>query len=64
MNLNEHALKIEQATLSVSILPSLPSAHSPVSCRQTIAEGKTITGDLGGKASTKQFTDAIVAKLT
>ncbi|KAH7105524.1 hypothetical protein BKA62DRAFT_689947 [Auriculariales sp. MPI-PUGE-AT-0066] len=29
----------------------------------TIAEGKTITGDLGGKASTKQFTDAIIAKL-
>ncbi|KAH8929941.1 hypothetical protein BT69DRAFT_1235424 [Atractiella rhizophila] len=29
----------------------------------TIAEGKSITGDLGGKASTKQFTDAIIAKL-
>jgi isocitrate dehydrogenase (NAD+) len=29
----------------------------------TIAEGKMITGDLGGKASTKQFTDAIIAKL-
>jgi hypothetical protein len=30
---------------------------------QTIAEGKTITGDLGGKASTKEYTAAIVAKL-
>jgi len=30
---------------------------------QTIAEGKTITGDLGGKATTKQFTDAIVKHL-
>ena len=30
---------------------------------QTIAEGKMITGDLGGKASTKQYTDAIIQKL-
>jgi isocitrate dehydrogenase (NAD+) len=30
---------------------------------QTIADGKTITGDLGGKASTKEFTDAIVKRL-
>jgi len=29
----------------------------------TIAEGKTITGDLGGKASTEEYTAAIVAKL-
>lgn len=29
----------------------------------TIAEGKTITGDLGGKASTKEYTDAIIQKL-
>ncbi|KIJ56791.1 hypothetical protein M422DRAFT_218464 [Sphaerobolus stellatus SS14] len=29
----------------------------------TIAEGKTITGDLGGKATTQQFTDAIVKRL-
>ncbi|KAH7914174.1 mitochondrial NAD-dependent isocitrate dehydrogenase subunit 2 precursor [Hygrophoropsis aurantiaca] len=46
MDLNEHAVKIEDATLS------------------TIAEGKTITGDLGGKASTKEYTNAIIAKLT
>ena len=30
----------------------------------TIAEGKSITGDLGGKASTKEYTDAIVKKLS
>ncbi|EKM59879.1 uncharacterized protein PHACADRAFT_170477 [Phanerochaete carnosa HHB-10118-sp] len=30
----------------------------------TIAEGKTITGDLGGKASTKEYTDAIVKRLS
>jgi isocitrate dehydrogenase (NAD+) len=30
---------------------------------QTIAEGKTITGDLGGKATTKEYTAAIIEKL-
>jgi isocitrate dehydrogenase (NAD+) len=29
----------------------------------TIREGKTVTRDLGGSASTDQFTDAIIAKL-
>ncbi|ORY26509.1 isocitrate dehydrogenase [Naematelia encephala] len=29
----------------------------------TIAEGKHITGDLGGKASTKEYTEAILSKL-
>ena len=29
----------------------------------TIAEGKSITRDLGGKAGTKEYTDAILAKL-
>ncbi|MEO8621931.1 MAG: isocitrate/isopropylmalate family dehydrogenase [bacterium] len=29
----------------------------------TIREGKTITGDLGGTATTDQFTDAIIARL-
>ncbi|CAE7083845.1 unnamed protein product [Rhizoctonia solani] len=29
----------------------------------TIAEGKTITGDLGGKATTKEFTQTIINKL-
>jgi len=30
---------------------------------QTIAEGKTITGDLGGNASTSEYTTAIIQKL-
>ncbi|GHJ88317.1 hypothetical protein NliqN6_4719 [Naganishia liquefaciens] len=30
----------------------------------TIAEGKHITGDLGGKASTQEFTDRIISKFT
>ncbi|KEZ41048.1 Isocitrate dehydrogenase (NAD(+)) [Scedosporium apiospermum] len=29
----------------------------------TLAEGKSLTGDLGGKASTSQYADAIIAKL-
>ena len=29
----------------------------------TIAEGKHITGDLGGKASTSEFTNRIISKL-
>jgi isocitrate/isopropylmalate dehydrogenase len=31
--------------------------------RKTIAEGKATTGDLGGKASTQEYTAAIVGKL-
>ncbi|RPA85956.1 isocitrate dehydrogenase [Ascobolus immersus RN42] len=30
---------------------------------QTLAEGKALTGDLGGKASTTQYTDAIISNL-
>jgi isocitrate dehydrogenase (NAD+) len=30
---------------------------------ETIKEGKSLTGDLGGKASTDQYTDAVIAKL-
>ncbi|KZS97961.1 hypothetical protein SISNIDRAFT_449574 [Sistotremastrum niveocremeum HHB9708] len=39
------------------------SAQIEKAALSTIAEGKTITGDLGGKASTTEFTDAIIAKL-
>jgi isocitrate dehydrogenase (NAD+) len=30
---------------------------------ETIREGKTVTRDLGGTATTDQFTDAIIARL-
>lgn len=30
---------------------------------QTVAEGKTLTGDLGGKATTDDYTNAIIEKL-
>ncbi|KAH8914619.1 Isocitrate/Isopropylmalate dehydrogenase-like protein [Atractiella rhizophila] len=77
MRLYEHADRIEKAALGVSspslFLHRLSSFFSQRGRRtvisnlgngvQTIAEGKSITGDLGGKASTKQFTDAIIAKL-
>jgi len=33
------------------------------SLEQTIREGKTVTRDLGGTATTDQFTDAVIAKL-
>ena len=31
--------------------------------RNVVAEGKSVTGDLGGSASTQQFTDAVIASL-
>ncbi len=63
MNLNPYADKIEKAALGVRVTVPLFPAPTDVPSDQTIAEGKTITGDLGGKASTKQYTDAIVQKL-
>ena len=39
----------------------LDNCHDTFS--QTIADGKAITGDLGGKASTKEYTSAIIEKL-
>lgn len=65
----DHAARIESATLSVRFLSSTfvyPSALTicfflPI--LQTIAEGTHITRDLGGKASTSEFTAQILAKL-
>ena len=39
------------------------SEFSGEALEQTVREGKTITSDLGGSATTDQFTDAIIAKL-
>jgi isocitrate dehydrogenase (NAD+) len=39
------------------------SARLQNAIHQVYAEGKNLTGDVGGKASTTQFTDAIIAKL-
>jgi isocitrate/isopropylmalate dehydrogenase len=33
------------------------------SLEQTIADGKAITGDLGGKASTAQYTEGIISRI-
>jgi isocitrate dehydrogenase (NAD+) len=37
--------------------------HIRRALEQTVREGKTVTSDLGGTATTDQFTDAIIAKL-
>jgi isocitrate dehydrogenase (NAD+) len=63
MNLNEYADKIEKAALTVSFLLRAQLSFLMTSL-QTIAEGKHVTGDLGGKASTKEYTQAIITKLT
>jgi isocitrate dehydrogenase (NAD+) len=34
-----------------------------VAVQKVLAEGKTLTGDLGGKAKTTEITDAIIAAL-
>jgi len=39
------------------------AAHIRAALEATIREGRTITRDLGGTASTDEFTDAIIARL-
>jgi isocitrate dehydrogenase (NAD+) len=63
MNLNEYAAKIEKATLDVSGNRLIKPGGIDSLYLQTIAEGKTITGDLGGKATTKEYTAAIINRL-
>ena len=63
MNLFDHAAKIEKAALTVNIFLWFVEWLFMELTFQTIAEGKAITGDLGGKASTKEYTDAIIQKL-
>ena len=59
MSLYDYADKIEKATLSVSP----PEQRMSIADWQTIAEGKHITRDLGGKAGTQEYTDAILSRL-
>jgi isocitrate dehydrogenase (NAD+) len=61
MGLNEQADRIEKATLAVSL--RLNNQTGEQANGQTIAEGKHITRDLGGKAGTQEYTDAILARL-
>ena len=63
MNLYEHAEKIEKAALGVSFIDLYILVAWGDERLQTIAEGKTITGDLGGKANTQEFTGAIMKRL-
>jgi isocitrate dehydrogenase (NAD+) len=61
MNLHQYADTIEKATLTVS--GNLLVCLVLTGFLQTIAEGKSITGDLGGKANTEEYTKAIIAKI-
>ena len=40
-----------------------PSCTIRAAIEETMREGKTVTRDLGGTATTDQFTDAIIARL-
>ena len=43
--------------------PKVPKRLRPITIFDVLEEGKYKTGDLGGKANTKEFTDAIIDKL-
>lgn len=62
MKLFDHANNIEKAALTVRHMSFVVHFANSV-CFQTISEGKSITGDLGGKASTVEYTNTIVDKL-
>src|SRR5919197_515314 len=52
------------ACMLLEHLGDIERAHRlRMALEQTVREGKTVTRDLGGSASTDQFTDAIIAKL-
>ena len=61
------AAKIESAALKVSLRKSgfaaVPAPADPLTRSQTIAEGKFVTGDLRGNATTQQYTHEILKKL-
>ena len=63
MGLSNYAANIEKAALGVRY--SWKSCNRALTdvLLQTIAEGKSITRDLGGTASTKEYTEAIIGKL-
>jgi len=60
---NPSALMLASCMLLDHIGDTDRSKRVRTALEQTIREGKTVTRDLGGTASTDQFTDAIIAKL-
>src|SRR3954447_21717264 len=60
---NPSALMLASCMLLDHIGETDRSKRVRTALEQTIREGKTVTRDLGGTASTDQFTDAIIAKL-
>jgi isocitrate dehydrogenase (NAD+) len=63
MNLTDHASTIEKAVLGVRPLDFVSKTSADFVHTQTIAEGQVLTGDLGGKSSTREFTDAILSRI-
>jgi isocitrate/isopropylmalate dehydrogenase len=64
MGLSNYAANIERAALGVRCgYLELVSLRVTDVLHQTIAEGKSITRDLGGTASTEEYTGAIISKL-
>jgi isocitrate dehydrogenase (NAD+) len=60
---NPGALVLAACMLLEHIGDSERAARIRAALEATIREGKTVTRDLGGTASTDQFTDALIAKL-
>jgi len=60
---NPGALMLAACMLLDHIGQTELAKHIRTALEQTIREGKIVTRDLGGTASTEEFTDAIIAKL-
>ena len=55
---------IRSAALMLEHLGELDAAtRIETAIRTVVAQGETLTGDLGGKANTQEFTDAVIAQL-
>jgi isocitrate dehydrogenase (NAD+) len=55
---------MQSAVLMLSHLEERDAArHLQKAIREVYAEGKHLTGDVGGSASTVEFTDAVIGKL-
>jgi isocitrate dehydrogenase (NAD+) len=61
--LNPTALILTAALMLEHLNEHRASDRVVQAVRRVIAEGKTVTGDLGGTASTTQMTDAILAAM-
>jgi len=60
---NPSALMLAAALLLDHLEQRKASRRIRQAIRQTIADGDRLTGDLGGKASTQEYTDAVIERL-